>query len=76
MVTAMKIKKIRMVRPVVECTIERPVLGRLLFPFFAVWGCWIVRKYFVRKINLTISGKVVKSFWMVIVPKFKVVDAL
>ena len=74
MVKALKVNKFRVLRPVVECTLERPILGRLLFPFFVVGYCWVTKKYFIRKINLTISGKAVESFWVAIMPKFKVVD--
>ncbi len=71
----MKIKKIRVFRPEMECTLKRPILGRLLFPFFVVAGCWVMRKCFIKKINLTGSGKTIASFWVVIAPKFKAVDA-
>ena len=70
----MKLKKIKVVRPEVECTITRPVLGRVLFPFYVVHACWIVRKTFINKIQLTLCGKTVGSFWLVSVPKFKAVD--
>nr|DAG53072.1 MAG TPA: hypothetical protein [Caudoviricetes sp.] len=75
MVMTMKAKKIRFMRPEVECTLERPILGRLLFPFFVVAFCWTVRKYFIRKISITLSGKTLESFWLVILPKFRTVDA-
>ena len=74
MVTIMKNKKFRVLRPEIEFECTRPILGRMLIPFYSLLV--YLKCFRVATITLTLSGKLFEKYKALIVPKITVVDAL
>ena len=72
--TEMKNKKYRVLRPEIEFECTRPILGRLLIPYYALLV--YLKAFRVATITLTLSGKTIAKYKALIVPKITVVDAL
>ncbi len=64
----MKNKKIRIIRPEFEVEFSMPVVG---FLYLVVMLPRLIK---VKKCNFTINDKVVASSFVIVIPKFKVVD--
>lgn len=69
----MKMKKIHVICPEVQYHIAKRG-GWWLIPYFKVKVCVMCCR--LRKVNLTIGGKIVRTMKILVVPKFKRVDAV
>ncbi len=67
-------KNHKVLRPEVELEFQRPILGRLLFPFYCVWI--YLRCVRVVRINYELNNQVIGSYRVLIVPKVTGVDAV